>query len=100
MFKRVLPLRLLFTMRIAIIAGMALLTSACGPVPLAQYSVRRFYRESRGIRYDVFAAQPPTGDLGAYDRLAVEPLENQMEDRIPAELVRVSMRSYSSNYGG
>ncbi len=72
---------------IAIVVGIAILASACGPVPLAQYGARRVTREVRGIKYDAFAAQPLSGDLSAYNRLAVEPLQNQVEDKIPAELV-------------
>lgn len=67
--------------------GLASVASGCGVAPLAQYAGRRFFREAGGIRYDAFLVEPAALDLGAYDRLVVYPLENQMEDQIPAELV-------------
>lgn len=57
-----------------------------GCLPAVQYAGRRFYRESSGIRYDVFTVTAlPTGR--SYERLEVELLDNQMEDQIPRELV-------------
>lgn len=69
-----------------VLAGLA---SGCGPVQLAQYGARRVFRESggRGVRYDAFVAQPMHGDLSSYRQMAVEPLDNQVEEQIPSELV-------------
>ncbi|RMG51193.1 MAG: hypothetical protein D6723_11080 [Acidobacteria bacterium] len=53
-----------------------------------QYAARRLFREVHGIRYDAFAVQPLPGDLGKYQQLWIAPLRNEMEDEIPAELVK------------
>jgi hypothetical protein len=66
---------------------LAAAVSAIGCGAAAQYGAKRFYREAKGIKYDAFAAQPLQGDLSAYNRLVVEPLDNEMEDRIPPQLV-------------
>lgn len=66
--------------------ALLLCVAISGCAPVVQYAGRRVYRESSGIRYDVFAVTTlPTGT--SYERLEVEPLDNQMEDQIPRELV-------------
>lgn len=74
------------TASVTIVVGVSLLAVGCGGGAMT-YAPRRFVREARGIKYDAFAAQPPVTGFGAYKRLEVEPLQNQMEDQIPARLV-------------
>lgn len=70
---------------IVMLVALTISASAC-QAPI-QYAARRFYKEARGIKYDAFEAEPMDTDLSTYDRMEIEPLENQMEDQIPAELV-------------
>lgn len=67
-----------------IVIILAASTAAC--VGAAQYGARRIVKEVRGIKYDAIEAVPVTSS-GTYDSLVIEPLENQMEDAIPAEFV-------------
>lgn len=72
---------------VVLLLSLGLMAAGCGAVPLAQYAGRRVTREVSGIRYDGFAAVPLGGDFARYQRLEVVPLENEMGDLIPAELV-------------
>lgn len=74
-------------MGVALLMSLGLLAAGCGAIPLAQYIGRRFYKEATGIRYDGFAAEPLGDNLARYQRLEVMPLDNDMEELIPAKLV-------------
>lgn len=68
----------------------------CGAQAVIQYAGRRFYREAKGVSSDGFVAEPFPEDMGPYKQFLVEPLGNQMEDKIPAELLaQLSQKFYS-----